>query len=394
MSQRPIEKAGGFTEAERYLRALCERTFLSMWSYPSVFRDQGRENCGDGKEVCDLLVVFDNDILIFSDKHCKFASEGDLKVNWCRWYKAAVRDSVKQIWGAERWIKSFPDRLFLDRKCTQPLPVNLPPIEQARFHRIIVAHEASLRCREKFGGSGSLMMIPDIIGPAHYSDSEMQVMPFAVGQVDPQKGFVHVLDDTSLAILMTELDTISDFVGYLDKNERFIKASRLGFAAGEEELLAEYLKKVNADGEHDFIFDGDDARIGLIEGFWEDFRTSPQRAAQKKANEISYCWDALIERFSHNAMMGTQYRSSIGGFSGTERSLRFLAREKRTRRRILAESLIGMINAYPGRMIATRVVPPGTPATRTMFSYCSRISLVWPMTITGEIAMTCFRLCA
>jgi hypothetical protein len=119
MTRRPIEKAEGFTEAERYLRALCERTFLSMWSYPSVFRDQGRENGGDGKEVCDLLVVFDDNILIFSDKQCKFPSGGDPKVNWGRWYKAAVRDSAKQIWGAERWIRSFPNRLFLDRKCEQ-----------------------------------------------------------------------------------------------------------------------------------------------------------------------------------------------------------------------------------------------------------------------------------
>lgn len=46
MTRQPIEKAAGTTAAERYLGSLCERTFLSMWSYPSVFRDQGRENGG------------------------------------------------------------------------------------------------------------------------------------------------------------------------------------------------------------------------------------------------------------------------------------------------------------------------------------------------------------
>jgi hypothetical protein len=55
----PVQPAEGVTDAERYLAKLCRRSFLSLWSYPGVFRDQG-----GGKEVCDLLVVFDNHIII------------------------------------------------------------------------------------------------------------------------------------------------------------------------------------------------------------------------------------------------------------------------------------------------------------------------------------------
>src|SRR5437588_869140 len=44
----------GVTAAERRLAKLGKRSFLSVWSYPAVFRDQGRKNGkGDGKEVCD-----------------------------------------------------------------------------------------------------------------------------------------------------------------------------------------------------------------------------------------------------------------------------------------------------------------------------------------------------
>src|SRR5438477_13146594 len=59
---RPTVLPGeGVTAAERYLAELCRRSFLSLWSYPAVFRDQGhRGGNGDGKEVCDLLVVFEN----------------------------------------------------------------------------------------------------------------------------------------------------------------------------------------------------------------------------------------------------------------------------------------------------------------------------------------------
>lgn len=68
----PIVKAESVTGAESFLRALCENTFLSLWSYPGVFRDQGKKGTGDGKEVCDLLVVFGDHIIIFSDKYCEY----------------------------------------------------------------------------------------------------------------------------------------------------------------------------------------------------------------------------------------------------------------------------------------------------------------------------------
>jgi hypothetical protein len=61
----PIERADGVTEAERYLKRLCDRTFLSLWSYPGVYRDQGSGKGTEGKEVCDLLVVFENHIIIW-----------------------------------------------------------------------------------------------------------------------------------------------------------------------------------------------------------------------------------------------------------------------------------------------------------------------------------------
>jgi hypothetical protein len=60
-----VIRADGATPSERYLAKLCQHSFLSLWSHSGVFRDQGRRNGkGDGKEVCDLLVVFENHIII------------------------------------------------------------------------------------------------------------------------------------------------------------------------------------------------------------------------------------------------------------------------------------------------------------------------------------------
>ncbi len=357
---QPITRGDGITTAERYLKQLCDRSFLSLWSYPGVYRDQGRADCrGDGKEVCDLLVVFNDHILIFSDKDCAFPDTGNRDRDWSRWYRRAVDRSAKQVWGAERWIKEHPDRLFLDRACTQPFPIDLPDPAAAKFHRIVVAHDASQRCRRELGGSGSLMIAPDIIGDKHYLSREDGGMPFAIGQIAPAKGFVHVLDDTSLMIVMSALDTISDFVSYLSKKEKLIRDGRLAFATGEDDLLALYLRKINDEGEHDFVIPPEIDGIFVDEGLWSEFARHPQRQTQIKADEISYAWDALIEAFSVHIFAGTQHFTTHPGIRDNEKIVRFLAREPRTRRRMLSRLLHELIyKTSKQNYRAARVVQP------------------------------------
>ena len=166
-SSRAVTHADGITASERYLKKLCDRTFLSLWSYPNVYRDQGGK--GDGKEVCDLLVVFENHVIIFSDKDCAFPDSGDLTKDWSRWFKRAVKKSADQVWGAERWIRQHPDRLFTDRACEREFPIDLPAPDEAIFHRIVVAHDSADRCRREFGGgSGSLIPDTTVVGAAHH----------------------------------------------------------------------------------------------------------------------------------------------------------------------------------------------------------------------------------
>jgi hypothetical protein len=341
---------------------LCEHSFLSLWSYPGVYRDQtsGRGSKGS-KEVCDLLVVFENHILIFSDKHCKFPNTGSHDLDWSRWVRKAVLESGEQIYGAERWIRTHSDRLFIDPECKQPFPIELPDMTKVRFHRILVAHGASERCHQELGGSGSLMIHSSTVGKDHLSKLENGGIPFSVGQIDPKRGYVHIFDDTSLNIVLSTLDTISDFTGYLEKKEKLFDNGIVVGAAGEEELLAYYLKDLNENGEHDFIIQPGINGIILSEGFWDHFIKSPERQSQIDANIISYSWDALIEKFSFHIMNDTQYIRDPLGARNQEKTVRFLAREPRTRRRMLARSLIELMEKYPKSYKSTRVMVPSKP---------------------------------
>jgi hypothetical protein len=131
-----IQRAAGKTKSERYLASLAERSFLDLWSYPNVFVDR-RSNGerSDGKELCDLLVVCGDHVLIFSDKSIAWPVVDDPELAWSRWFRRAVKKSADQVRGAERWITKHPDRLFLDPACSKPFPLELKRGTSSRFAR-------------------------------------------------------------------------------------------------------------------------------------------------------------------------------------------------------------------------------------------------------------------
>lgn len=204
----PVVKAEGVTDSERYLAKLVDKSFLNLWSYPSLYRDQKQSGSGDGKELCDLLVVCGRQIIIFSEKTIAWPN-GELGVAWKRWVKRAVRDAAKQAKGAERWITKYPDRIFLDRGCKIHFPIDLPSPEDRVIHRVVVAKGAAEACREHVpNSSGSMIIKPAIKESRHWSSAPGEIEPFSIGDVDPAGSFVHVIDDVALDIIMRKLDTI------------------------------------------------------------------------------------------------------------------------------------------------------------------------------------------
>ncbi|MGX5858269.1 hypothetical protein ACWKW6_31725 [Dyadobacter jiangsuensis] len=339
----------GVNDSEKYLKALCDRTFLSLWSYTNVYRQVG-------SELCDLLVVVGDEIVIFSDKHCAYGAAADQELNWKRWFSKAVLASAKQLWGAESWIKRSPDRLYLDAKCTVNFPLQITLGPNTRFHLVLVAHGSSEACKAAIGGSGSHIIFTKLRTAQDHS------RPFCIGDISGNKTFLHVLDDISLELLLTNLDTITDFVGYLVKREKLLRSEFLTMALGEEELLADYLSFLNEQEEHDFDYPAQ-THSGVIrmfdEGAWEDFQQNPRRRNQLQADKISKFWDNLIEEFSRHAWHGTQQYVSEGGFTDAERAIRLMAQETRFARRYLSNAIIDMFSKVPKNMRMLRFLQPG-----------------------------------
>jgi hypothetical protein len=354
------------TPSERYLSALSQRSFLSLWSFPNLYTDEGKKGeKGVGRELCDLLVVFGDNVLIFSDKHCAYKDTNNVAVDWPRWYRKAVRASFSQIYGAESWLSRFPARIFLDPECSKPLPIALPDPGKRRVHRLAVTRGAMEACHAFFGAKSiaSLRISNDpAAGSAGY-------YPFTAGVGEIGKPFVHVLDEYTLDVLFKHLDTVTDFVGYLSKKESFFSAAgRLVTADGEEQLLGIYLTKLNAEGDHDIVLaepiPSDVDFIWINEGIWESVSTNKQLHMKASADEVSYTWDRLIETFvskSDPALIGPTVAKE-DEHRNLELSLRAMASESRFSRRNLARSFRDVYErARPNRTYA-RVMPSHTNA--------------------------------
>lgn len=340
-------KEEGNTEAERYLAALADRSFLNLWSFPNPYRYQKRHDKGDGKELCDLLVVCDPHIIIFSEKTIAWPN-GGLKLAWSRWSKRAILSAANQARGAERWISEFPELLFLDRKCTKPFPIDLPEKEKRQIHRVVVANGSADACRTHVPGSfGSLIISSNVVGPDHWSVSNE---PFVVGDIDPDGSFVHVFNEAALDIVMSELDTISDFTDYLAKKEVFVRSGQLLKAYGEENLLAYYAVRTNKDGDHDFVVEPGSSPVLIEHGLYDRLVSDPRYQAKKQADQISYLWDRLIETFTNHMLDGTSITLDGQEFDlrMSELAVRHMALVPRFVRRAHAQGIAGALRKGSG----------------------------------------------
>ena len=309
-------------DSEAYVAAVCERSFLSLWSYPNP---TGKK----GKELCDLLVVCGRDVAVVSVKDIRPSDTADEGVRVDRWTKRALEGSFKQIAGAERWLRS--ERAVTD--ATGERAVELPPPAERRVHRLALA----------FGGRGE--------------------MPLYSG--DFGDGFVHAMDERAFDLVLNELDTPADFFEYLRTKEDFLGRVQVVMDGQEEDLLALYLL-----GNRRLDVPDSTSMLVVADDLWAGFVSSEAYAARREADRVSYFWDALVETHVRGLREGTAY--GLEGASPTptlyesEPALRVLAMEGRFGRRVLSEQALDLVGRCRGKVRA-RMVPSAGQAVTYVF---------------------------
>ena len=336
-----IKRGVGFTSTEKNLAGMADKIFLNLWTYPNLFRTAG-------KELCDLLVVCGDDVLIFSDRSINWSSGADVKVAWPRWYRKAIAKSAGQINGAAHALRDHPDQLFLDPACKERFPLALPPAARRRVHLIAVALGASEACAEYHKEfAGRFAIDPGLKGNDHINTGVDGFKPFVIGDVQPDGRFIHVFNEPALELLARELDTVTDFTRYLTRRERIIRSGHLSPVAGEHDLLARYLISGGPDEEHDFSRPGggewqDGEKLKIPAGTYAALAAQPSYKARKEADKVSYKWDKLLGLFTDLILKGEAEgaRGQEPDPSEAEQGLRTMALEPRLSRRLIGSSVV------------------------------------------------------
>jgi hypothetical protein len=143
---------------------------------------------------------------------------------------------------------------------------------------------------------------------------------------------------------------------------------RLIIAPGEEQLVAAYLRNMRGD-DHWFIPAPRDREkepdlISFDESHFGSLRNRPEYRAKKEADQPSYVWDGLIERFirlGDPTLAGERFKQTSRQL---EEGLRIIASENRFNRRLLARALRdALFRALdrPGRRFARVVTAAQDP---------------------------------
>lgn len=259
--------------AEKIVHNLALKTFLTDWCFLNP-------KLPSGKELCDLLVVFDEIAIIWQIKDLKLDKQG-------RYKKSEVEKNIRQLSGARRQLFDLKTELFL---------------------------ENPRRRKEKFDPTKikEIYLISVLLGEGEKAFSFVEKI---------KNNTVHVFTKEFTQLVLNELDTISDFVEYLRAKEKFLQKNRsLIVIGGEQELLAFYLMNNRS---FDRLKEANN--IIIQDGSWKHLQNKPEYEAKKEADKISYGWDSIINR-AHEG--GEEY----------ERVARELARPNRFQRRYLSKA--------------------------------------------------------
>ncbi|UJB66473.1 hypothetical protein YS110_17790 [Acidovorax sp. YS12] len=319
-------------ESEARLAELSRRTFMSMWSYQNPFYKKG-------KELCDLLIVFGQDVIIISDKAIGYAEDKNSATAWSRWYRKAVGASVTQVLGALKTIKNRPDSIHLDAKVSSPFPLEFPDPTKARYHLVAVAHGSEQASAAQYG-TPSLAVDSSVI-----DDKALLTVGVRFDGV-----FVHVVNRTALDAMFECFDTTADLVRYLSEKQTLFSGGRV-FMSGEEDLIAVYMMGRRPDGSASLssLVEGPEhGPKSVAPGLWAALQASASFADRRKQLAPSYVIDDVVEQLASEYRLGRISSDRASDLAYHAAAFQLLAAESRMARMLIGLGVVDVLNESPG----------------------------------------------
>lgn len=277
------------TKSEEWAYKLCRGSFFSLFSFVNPIGKKG-------KELCDVIIICGKDIVLISVKEININLTDNYDVDYNRWNTRAIEDSVKQLNGAERFLKAVSSFKLKGSEEEIELPI------EKNFFKIALA----------IGGRGK----------------------FPIPESIRNNGYVNIMDEVSFDSITLELDTITDFISYLV--EKQTKLSNVYFTGnGEEDLLAYYLfNEFNFPDKTYLVFD---------EGLYKSLKKDKFYIKEKKERQESYIWDFIINHSAQNHFTQNSYNTK--SLNNLMKAYEIMAQETRFERVKLVNNLNEVIKS-------------------------------------------------
>lgn len=353
-------------QGEDAVNEIAFGTYLKYWCYPNP-----KDELGDKKEICDLLIHFKSTLIIFSVKNYSFDG------NYSRYFNNTLKKAVSQIQGAERKLLNGTRLISIkhpDKEIEEIDPKSIHEIQ-----RVVV----NLNTTPLFYPGGKLT----------------------------KKGeYAHILNWDSFLRLVIELDTIPDFIEYLKVREQSFRNRELLIMTGEEsdydsntgiqlfkhndpidptkkskimlsgselDLLADYYFNDRKFNSH-ITSNQFNGMSYEMDGKWEDYLQRDEVVNKKKDDKYSYFVDEFVKR-------EVLYQTSK---QNLELAAELLSMS-RFERRILGKQFFDFINKYKDksdRFIARRYGKYGDTVICLMLygSAFTREEALLPLVIAGR----------
>jgi hypothetical protein len=270
-------------DGENFVYQIATSSFFSYWCYPNP-----KDELGDKKEICDLIIHFRNTLILICVKNYEFKGE------YSRYFRKAIEKDVRQLYGAEKKILKSNDNIEIQNLNGRKHILDKNKIN--KVYRVII----------------------------HLGEN-VHFYPF--NRETKGENFVHVFDKTSFYNLTTFLDTIKDFEEYLEKREltfsqkdvlimpseeddfdsetskqffqlqsnKNLDKQYILISGTESDLLASYIKR-ERQFPKEMTSDEFNGMLFQIDGTWDEFSKNAQLLRKKEADHISYFIDEYVKR--------------------------------------------------------------------------------------------------
>ncbi len=258
---------------ERFVNEIAFNSFLKYWCYPGPL-----DIAKDNKEICDLLVVFKSACLIISVKNYSF------KGNYERYFRSTTDRAIRQIHGAEK-------TLFRD----QPVLLKHPDRAPEGFRRQDIRNVYRIVINLNTG-----------------------VKVYQTALFDRGKEII-VMDAEAWQSAIKELDTLPDFLNYINKRALLTKKGpaiilpreEFNFSQSDGEFLAKLMFSMPKEGNFTLI---SGTELDLIATYYKNGMAFPKALQSPKFNARSLKIDGEWNNFFNSAIFNTKRELETPGY--------------------------------------------------------------------------------